>query len=235
MIVEHYKKVDAVISVSNYIRKELIKAGIPSEKITTIYNLPPPWKPLEISRDSSNIVLFAPGRICRYKGFGVLVKAISLVVERHKDIRVIIAGKGPYYGELRKLIKRLNLTDYVKLVGVVPYKRIRNLYYYSDIVIFSSLHQEPLGRVPIEAMVAGKPVIASRVGGVPEVVEDGVTGILVPPNDPKALAEAIILLVENENLRREMGKRGKEMVFKKLNPNTIVEKHLQLYRSVLEK
>jgi len=234
-IIEHYKKVDAVISVSDYIRKELIKAGVPSDKITTIYNLFPLWKPLRISKDSSNIVLFTPGRICKYKGFGVLIEAISLVVEKHKNIRIVIAGKGPYHGKLIKLIKRLNLADYVKLVGVVPYEEIKKLYFYSDIVVFPSLHPEPLGRVPIEAMVAGKPVIASRVGGVPEVVDDGVTGILVPPNDPRALAETIILLVENEDLRREMGRRGRELVFKKFNPDIIVEKHLQLYRSVFEK
>ncbi|MFX0210105.1 MAG: glycosyltransferase, partial [Candidatus Hodarchaeota archaeon] len=72
----------------------------------------------------------------------------------------------------------------------------------------------------------------SKVGGIPEIVDDGVTGILVPPGDPEALAEAIISLSMDGNLRRKMGRKGREFIFKKLNSDVIVKQHLQVYRSV---
>ena len=232
-IIKHYKKVDAIISVSEYIRRELAEAGVPGDKITTIYNLPPPWKPIENSKTSSNIVLLAPGRICKYKGFEVLAKATSLAVKKCENIRVIIAGKGPYSSELRRLVGRLNLTDYMKLVGVVPYENIRELYFSSNIVLLLSIHPEPFSRVPLEAMAAGKPVIATNTGGTPEGVKHGVNGLLVPPNDPEKTAEAIIKLAGSEELRNCMGRAGRRITEEKFNPENLIGKTIKLYNKVI--
>ena len=232
-IIKHYKKVDAIISVSEYIRRELAEAGVPRDKITTIYNLPPPWKPIENSKTSSNIVLLAPGRICKYKGFEVLAKATSLAVKKCENIRVIIAGKGPYSSELRRLVGRLNLTDYMKLVGVVPYENIRELYFSSNIVLLLSIHPEPFSRVPLEAMAAGKPVIATNTGGTPEGVKHGVNGLLVPPNDPEKTAESIIKLAGSEELRNCMGRAGRRIIEEKFNPENLIGKTIKLYNKVI--
>lgn len=232
-IMEHYKKVDAIISVSNYIQGELAEAGVPRDKITTIYNLPPNWKPIEISKTSSGIVLLALGRICKYKGFEVLAKAVSLAVKKYKNIRVIVAGEGPYSSGLRRLVGRLNLTDCMRLVGLVPYEEIRELYFSSDIVLLLSIHPEPFSRVLLEAMAAGKPVIATNTGGTPEGVKHGVNGLLVPPNDPEKTAEAIIKLAESEELRNCMGRAGRRILEEKFDLENLIGKTIKLYNKVI--
>lgn len=232
-IMEHYKKVDAIISVSDYIGRELAEAGVPRDKITTIYNLPPPWKPIEDSKTSGNIILLALGSICKYKGFEVLAKAVSLAVKKCGNIRVIIAGKGPYSSGLRSLVRRLNLTDYMKLVGVVSYENIRELYFSSDIVLLLSIHPEPFSRVLLEAMAAGKPVIATNTGGTPEGVKHGVNGLLVPPNDPEKTAESIIKLAGSEELRNCMGRAGRRILEEKFNPENLIGKTIKLYNKVI--
>lgn len=233
IIVECYRNIDTIISVSDYIGRDLVEVGVPRDKITTIYDLPPSWNFEEAYRGASRkITLFALGRICKYKGFEVLAKAMALACRKCVNLELVIAGEGPYLERLKRLVKRLGISGHVRFIGVVPYEEIKKLYFKSDIVVFPSIYPEPLGRVSIEAMVAGKPVIASRVGGIPEIVENGVTGILVPPSNPEALAKAIISLVEDEKLRKKMGRRGRELIFKKLNPNAIIKQHLRVYRNI---
>jgi glycosyltransferase involved in cell wall biosynthesis len=88
---------------------------------------------------------------------------------------------------------------------------------HTDIIVVPSIFEEPFGRVNIEAMAAGKPVIASRVGGIPEVIEDNVSGILVPNGDGDALAKAMIKLIDDAELRRRLGENGRRFVEEKFD------------------
>lgn len=234
IIIRSLKKVDAIISNSEHIKNELIEACIEEDKITTIYvdGITPDWKCTNTKDKSNKIILFAPGRIYKYKGFGVLINAIKLVIREYNNIKLVIAGEGPYKREIVKLIDKLNLNNYIELLGKVSFEKIKKFYFKSDIVIFPPVHPEPFGRISIEAMTACKPVIASNVGGIPEAVEDGVNGILVPPNDPKKLDEAIIRLIEDESLREAMGKYGRKIVNEKFNRDRIVDKQIELYSKV---
>ncbi len=140
-----------------------------------------------------------------------------------------IAGDGPQKKSLQKITANLMLGHYVKFVGKIPSSNLAEFYSRSDIAIFPSIYPEPFGRVALEAMSFGKPVIASRVGGIPEVVEDLVTGILVPPNNPKELATAILTMLLDQQLMRNMGKKGKVAAKLKFSADQSVSKHLQVY------
>jgi len=232
-IVEDYKKVDAIITVSDYIKKELVEKGVAIDKITTIYNLPPPWEPIKKTESSDKVTLLSLGRIAKYKGFEVLVKAVSLAKQKNKNFRVIVAGSGPYFKELKRLTKQLNLEEYISLFSAVPYEKVRELYFNSDVVLLLSTYPEPFGRVLLEAMTAGKPLIATNTGGIPEAVKHGVNGFLVPPNDPKRTAEALIELIEKEELRKHMGIAGRKILEEKFNPKKSIHKTIELYKKVI--
>lgn len=232
-ILKCYNKIEAIISISDYVRREYIKAGIPWDKITTIYNMPPRWKFIETPKSSRNVTLFAPGRITKFKGFEVLAKAVALTVKKVKNISVIIVGNGPYFEYLKILVKHHNLDEYIKIIPAVPYQRVKELYFNSDIVLLLSTFPEPFSRLPLEAMAAGKPLIATNTGGTTEAVEHNVNGLLVPPNDPEKTAEAIIKLVEDEELRKRMGTAGRKILEKKFNPDDIINKTIKLYEKVV--
>ncbi|MFB0560370.1 MAG: glycosyltransferase family 4 protein [Candidatus Lokiarchaeia archaeon] len=233
-ILEYCKEVDSMIAISNYIRREFVKAGVPKNKITTIYNLPPSWQFMETPK-SSRVTLLSLGRIRKVKGFEVLVKAVFLAIKRVKNIRVIIAGRGPYFRDLRRLVKNLKLDEYIKIISAVPYEKVRELYFNSDIVLLLSTFPEPFCRLSLEAMAAGKPLIATKTGGTTEAVEHGVNGLLVPPNDPEKTAEVIIKLVEDEALRKRMGIAGRKILEEKFNPEKSIKKTIKLYKKVVSK
>lgn len=233
-ILEYCKEVDSMIAVSNFIRREFVKAGIPKNKITTIYNLPPSWQFIETPK-SSRVTLLSLGRIRKVKGFEVLVKAVFSAIKRVRNIRVIIAGRGPYFKGLRKLVKHLNLDEYIKIIPAVPYEKVRELYFNSDIVLLLSNFHEAFSRLILEAMAAGKPIIATNTGGTHEAVEHGVNGLLVPPSDPEKTAEAIIKLVEEEELRKRMGIAGRKILEERFDPTISLKKTLKLYEEVVSK
>ncbi|MGA2385895.1 MAG: glycosyltransferase family 4 protein [Candidatus Bathyarchaeia archaeon] len=226
---------DRVISVSRYIKGELVTRGVDAEKIVPIYNLPPTVKnaDAQATLGGGAVHLFAPGFLAGFKGFRPLILAMKRVCASCADVDLTIVGGGPQRKTLQKLSSELGLSGKVRFVGKVPFADVLPLYAACDVVVFPSIYPEPLGRVTLDAMYFGKPVVASRVGGIPEVVTDQETGILVPPDNPEALANAIITLAENPDLRASMGRKGKEAVHEKFNPEKIVGQHLQVYRDAM--
>ena len=229
----YLKKADSVIAISDFVRNNLIKIGIDETKISTIHNPAPDWKDKRVKKveEKGKIIIFAPGRLEDYKGFHILIRAIAEVVQAKKDVKLIIAGNGTYENELKKLTRELNLDNNVEFAGTVPFDKIKELYFKSDIVVFPSIWPESFGRVSIEAMAAGKPVIASNIGGIPEVVTKDV-GILVKPNDVDELTKAILKLVNNPKLRKSMGAKGSKYV-KRFNVNDYCKKIMKLYETLL--
>jgi len=231
------KEVDAIIAVSHYIKRELISRGVDANRIFPIYNLYPifnnQWQnPLQ--GRSSKIRLLAPGLLSRYKGFFVLINAMKIVRERERNIELIIAGNGPERRNLENLTDELGLKEVIKFVGKVPFEEMARLYLSCDIVVFPSIHPEAFGRVALEAMTFGKPVIATNVGGIPEIVNDGETGLLVPSNDPEQLAEKVATLVENRRIRESLGEKGKVLVRSKFDSRKIIEQHLKVYNEIMK-
>lgn len=230
-------KANKIIAISYFVKESLQKVYISPEKITVIFNLPPTWKilrrvPKNIADDK--IILFAPARLYEEKGIHILLDALKQIIELgNEDITLIIAGDGPYRKELEKLCDNLDIRKYVKFVGKVSYDEIRELYSSCDIVVSPSIYNEPFGRVALEAMHSGKPVIASKIGGIPDVVQDNISGILVSPKNSKELANAIRRLISNEELRKSMGNNGQTIICHKFNPEKIINQHIELYEATL--
>ena len=231
------KHVNAVISVSEYIRKELIFAGVESSKIHTIYNIPPNItvdKQIACSyKKKSTTILFAQGRIVQEKGFDIIIRAMKLIATKESSLKLIIAGDGPEMPTLKKLVVSLELESYVEFVGWVCQDELMKFYADSDIFLLPSVCPESFGRGSIEAMSFGKPVVASNIGGIPEAVVDGVSGFLVPPGDADAMAEAVLRLVRDSCLRQRMGQAGREILEKRFNCEEIVRKTVNLYEEVM--
>ncbi len=150
------------------------------------------------------------GVLYRLKGVHFLIRALSRVRLRHPEVSLNIIGDGPYRSELENLVKELNLGG-VKFFGQLPsdevVKRMRDC----SVLVLPSL-SEGLGRVLIEAAAVGKPVVGSRVGGIPEVIEDGQTGFLFPPGDVSALACKLEWVFDHPKQAKLMGERGRKLV-----------------------
>jgi glycosyltransferase involved in cell wall biosynthesis len=143
------------------------------------------------------------------KGLGHLVSAMELVWERHRDERLVIWGDGPLRGELERRVAALGwpVDAVVRGATTTPVTALRGF----DVFVLPSL-SEACSNVLLEAMATGLPVVATRVGGTPAVIEDDVNGLLVPPADPPALAHAILRLVENPALAARLGRAARATV-----------------------
>ncbi len=154
-------------------------------------------------------VIVSAGRLSEQKGFPFLIEAAALLRQQRDDFVVLIAGSGRLRTQLERLIDRYHLNSTVFLIGyrdpVAPLLRG------SDIVALASLY-EGMPNVILEAMAAAKPVVATAVNGIPELVEHEQTGLLVPPKNPEALATALQRLLDNPDLRSRYGQAGYERV-----------------------
>ncbi|MFA4966611.1 MAG: glycosyltransferase family 4 protein [Candidatus Margulisiibacteriota bacterium] len=205
-----------IIAVSEAGRKELIDTfGLPPEKIAVIYNGIPKkeYPDRKTAREALGLNLNSPviaciGRLVKNKGQDVFLKAAAMIKQKIPDARFLIAGDGYLKDPLKKLARKLGLrTEEIFLA----YEKAPFVFGAMDISIVPSL-MENLPYVVMESMLAGKPVVASAVGGIPELVKNGETGTLIKPNDPNELAEAIMKLINNKQLVGAMGGRGKERV-----------------------
>lgn len=157
---------------------------------------------------------FTVGFVKRFEtryGAGVLVDAFAEVVERVPDARLVLAGGGSRRARLEDRVRRLGLADRVEFPGEVPHTDVPDLLRRCDVLANPS-RSESFGVVLLEAAACGLPVVATRVGGTAETVVDGVSGLLVPVDDPSALAEALVGLASDPERRRAMGEAGRAMV-----------------------
>jgi len=176
---------------------------------------------LETGWAAADIIFGSHGRVVSRKGFQVMIRAARLLVDRApsdmaKSVRFVVVGDTPedhpgnYLEECRALVKSLNLQDHFAFVGYRTDVRPYVADY--DVCIVPSIYAEPFGLTVVEAFAFGIPVIASAVGGIPEIVQNEVTGLLVPPNDPDALASAMLIYLENNALRAKHGRAGRKYV-----------------------
>jgi len=140
-----------------------------------------------------------------------LIRAMRRVVDKHPRARLLMVGSGSMREELEALVDDLGLRSRVIFTGAIPHKDVPRTLAKMDILAMPSIH-DAFGVAALEAQAMEVPVVATRVGGIPEVVEDGMTGVLVEPRNVEQLAQAIIGLLEDPDLRMEMGRKGREYV-----------------------
>jgi glycosyltransferase involved in cell wall biosynthesis len=178
--------------------------------------------------DEKDIIISTVARLHKQKGIHILVNALDVVVKKGFRVTAIIVGDGPLKGEISSLISKLNL--HVLLVGfqkdVFPFIAL------ADLFVLPSLW-EGFGLSILEAMSLAKAVVATNVGGIPEIVEDEVTGILCAPGDVLGLAAAIVRLIRDAEQRKKMGELGRRRVGEYFRAEEMSKKYQQVYKEIL--
>jgi len=233
------KQAACVITPSMYNKKYLEElTGIHDSNIHVIRATIDADKFIPSKRTSDELVkILAVGRLVEKKGFEYLIKCIKYVLETHQNIVLIIAGGGPLMAPLKTLVIEEGLQFHVNLVGAVTNEECRQLIQESTINVLPCIVAQDGDRdvCPLtlqEAMAMGKPVISTYVGSIPELIDDGVNGILVQEKDEKALAHAIITLIENPDLRRRCGKNGREKIIKEFNIKVQVDRLSEIWEKI---
>ncbi len=154
-----------------------------------------------------NVIIGSAGRLIELKGHRFLIDLAAMLKKQKLDFKIRIAGKGPLRDSLQNQIDELGLGDVVQLLGFVS--DMRTFLQKADIFLFPS-QLEGFGYAVVEAMSAALPVVAFDTGSIPEIIENGETGFLVPPNDLEGLAQKTMLLAQDSKFRKQMGKKGQE-------------------------
>lgn len=188
-------------------------------------------KRAEFSREPDKFLVGMIGRLESVKGPEYFVEAIRFIVDEIPQAKFLIVGEGTLKDSLALRCQRLALGDKVVFTGWR--EDIPEIMSVLDVLVLTSLN-EAVGRVLLEAGASGKPIVATDVGGVPEILKNMKTGILVPPKDSQKIAEAVITLLKDEKARCEMGRAAKDWVNANFNEKKMADELQNLYRALLK-
>jgi glycosyltransferase involved in cell wall biosynthesis len=229
--VDYLKKVNVrYVAISEKIKHHWVERGLDSKKIDVIYNVYQPGDDDALpDKDISSMskydgykIIFV-GRLIECKGIPFLLKSFEQIINNNINAKLFLVGDGEEENKLKKYISELNIKQHVVFLGYRsnPQSFIRN----ADLLVFPS-SEEGFGRVLLEAMDVGTPVIGTRIGGIPEIIEHGVNGFLVDYGDVDSLKRSIIAILKDESLRLKMIQGGNETINSKFR--------VELYRKKLE-
>ncbi|NTW05058.1 MAG: glycosyltransferase [Peptococcaceae bacterium] len=233
---------DHFIAVSGGLQKALIQQGIPKKKITVVYNGLDPeqfrktpssgtsWREKSGIPSEASLVSIV-GRLHRVKGHRYFLKAAAELLKEREDIHFLVVGSGPEGDALEEFTRELGISDKVTFTGFIS--DVSELMPELDLLVVPSLW-EGFGLTALEAMAVGIPVVATSVGGLPEIVEHGSTGLLVPPADTAALAKSIVWIIDHPLEAREMAAAAKSVVEKKFTAAAMARKTEGIYQSMME-
>ena len=233
-----YRQVDCFICASEAIRHMLISDGVPEARAVTVHEgidlarvaaAPPAKLHEDLFLPHGAPIVGNVAALVPHKGQRHLIEAAALVVRQVPDARFVIAGEGELRPTLERTIREHRLEKHVLLAGFRP--DVLSLHKAFDVFVMSSI-TEGLGTSLLDAMAAGKPIVATNTGGIPEVVVDGSTGFLVQPRDHQAMATAIVRLLKEGGLRQQMGNAGAARVHDKFSAERMVEKTVEVYKRV---
>ncbi len=236
------KSADQLIAVSKWTRDDVLKYGIAKKKFTVIYNginaqrfstrhNPAVKKNLRMKH--SDPLFMWVGRVIEQKGLKYLLAAMPLVLKEIPTAKLLIIGTGTELKKLKKLAAKLKIQNSIVFHGAENNrKKINGLLRGADAFVFPSIW-EPFGIVIIEAMASGLPVVAASTGGIPEIIEHGKNGLLVPARNSKKLAEAMLKLASNEKLRKKIGAVGRKTAEKNFNWKKISRETIAVYRKAM--
>jgi len=225
-------RLDRVITISDATRRLLQQSGIPRDKIHVVYNA------IEMAEDfhppkkitNNRPIIGVVGRLSSEKGLHILFEALAGIKKEAPSFLLEVYGFGPEKGKLEKMVRTLRLSDIVSFKGFVS--DTEKIYKKLDFLVIPSLSEgHPM--VILEAWKRAVGVVASRAGGIPEIIEDGKTGLLADVGDSKGLGQAILKGLKNPNLMTNFGNRGFELINRKYNFRYQVERLTGIYKDVL--
>jgi glycosyltransferase involved in cell wall biosynthesis len=207
-----YRLSSVVVANSEAAAKDVQKiCGVPSKKCHVFHNALAdarmPNDSASCQRDSNRLICV--GRLHPCKGHDTLVRAMGLLKTTRPNLYVELIGNGPEKEPLRRQSQRLGVSDQCVFLGGLPHADVLKRMACAAVCVVPS-RSDAFGFVTIESMAVGTPVVASAVGGIPEIIRDGIDGFLVPPGDPVELASRISLLLADAELRKQMGLNARE-------------------------
>jgi glycosyltransferase involved in cell wall biosynthesis len=233
-----YRQVDCFICASEAIRQMLVADGVPDARTVTVHEGIDLGHVDAAPRANLHEDLFLPhgapivgnvAALVPHKGQRHLIEAAALTVRQVPDARFVIAGEGELRPTLERVIREHHLEKHVLLAGFRP--DVLSLHKAFDIFVMSSI-TEGLGTSLLDAMAAGKPIVATATGGIPEVVVDGQTGLLVPPRDHQAMASAIVRLLKDPVLRDRLGAAGLARARQRFSAERMLKDTIRVYQRV---
>lgn len=234
------RRYERVICVSDDLADECRRFGVPPERVVQIDNaidveefarrLSLADAKRRLDWPAERLLIGAVGRLAEEKGFDVLIRAVARLAAEGRDVGLAIAGDGPEHARLTQLVAELGVADRVRLLGFVADPTA--LYEAMDVYALSS-RREGLPNVLLEAMAFEVPIVAARVAGVPKLVDDGASGLLIPAEDLDALVATLGRLCEDAALRRRLGQTGRETVVNRFSFAARMAKIAAVYNDVL--
>ncbi len=233
------KRADLIRTVSTDIKNDLIKSGLPHNKV--FYASPPVSGQYFIEKDSEEekriinrhsldrlkTFIFI-GRLSKEKNISMIFKAIRILSEEEKDIRLLMIGDGPQREYLQNLANAMGIKDNIIFLGIKPNKELKN-YIRSGIAVLITSFYEGTAKVIKEAAFSGRITISTATSGVKDAIRDGETGIIIPIGDIDRLVSAMRYVINNPEIAMEMGKRARDYVMRKFNPDDDVDRIVRLW------
>jgi glycosyltransferase involved in cell wall biosynthesis len=240
---KYMKNVDAIIAISEGVKKVLVYGDVDPDNIEVIRSgidfssfeedslemKSKDYLHREFSFAVDDYLVGIVAHLADHKGHQYLIQATKILKQQSPKIKTIIVGEGPLSLELNKQAKELDVEDIVFFLGFR--KDVAKILSSLDLFVLSS-YLEGMGSSILDAMACRLPVVATNVGGIPEVVIHGETGLLVPPRDPTALARAILKLYNNKTLASRLGQKGYELVHRKFSAEAMADKVVSLYERI---
>jgi sugar transferase (PEP-CTERM/EpsH1 system associated) len=233
---------DRIVGVGKSVRQALIRnEGLPARRVGVVYNgidvhafgdtrHDRPAVRREIGLGPHDLAILQVARLDHLKDHATAVRALARVARERPEARLVLIGEGPERAKIEACVREYKLAGRVVFLGLR--RDVARLLAAADLFLLTSI-SEGIPLTVLEAMAAGLPVVSTRVGGVPEIVADGQTGLLAPAGDDEALAAVILQLAGNENLRRQLGDAGRERARTRFSEERMVGEYARIYEEML--
>ena len=227
------------ITISSGSLKASLESGLNKEKLELIpfgvdTNF---FRPIKVQKDTEIFQILSVGYLIERKGFLYLIKAIKKVLECHINVKLTIVGSGPMEMQIRNLIKELKLGESIQIISNISDEKLLEMYNFSDLFVLPSIvdsqgNTEGLGVVLLEAMACKLPVIGSDTGGIPDIIQNEDTGLIVPQKDIIGISQAIIELIGNDEMRKKLALNGYIMVREYFSWEKIAKEYITIYKTL---
>ena len=237
------KNADQILTVSKETMKYVLKVGADKSKVSVIYNgvdtncfqaLKKEESRKKLDLPEKRKIIFSVRRLVYKNGLDTLIESAYLATQKNPNILFIVAGKGPNKKLIEERVKEMKIENNIKLTGYVPDELLPVYYNAADCFILPSASGEGLPLVLLEAMSCGLPVIATTVGGTPEIIEHMKNGILIPPRNPQAMTKAVSKLLAEDELGKNIGEEAKRKIEQQFSWEGNVRKLKNIYSELIE-